>query len=288
MRAYEIFRRSGQTLRASVMKEPTFDKASRHTPSGHNIATHTVDNDTIDFGFQTVQRSDKARLVRGVFDSVAGRYDLMNDLMSGGVHRLWKKAMIDWMAPQPHQKLVDLAGGTGDISMRFLHCGGGEACITDINHTMLQAGRDRRSLKRLSKQLSWCVANAELLPFKSQSVDFVTIAFGLRNVTDRQTALNESYRILKPGGRFLCLEFSQVQSQPLAKLYDSWSFNVLPIMGQIITGDSDSYRYLAESIRTFPSKEVLADMFAQAGFAQIRVRSMSAGIACIHSGWRLD
>ena len=207
------------------MKESAFKKADEHTTSGQNAATTDSLDDTIDFGFQTVQRTDKARLVHNVFSSVANRYDLMNDLMSGGVHRLWKSSMIDWMAPQPYQKLIDLAGGTGDISMRFLRSGGGEACITDINHAMLQSGRVRRDLQRLAGRLSWCVANAEALPFNSQSADFVTIAFGLRNVTNRQAALNEAYRILKPGGRFLCLEFSHVQNQPLARLYDWWSFN---------------------------------------------------------------
>ncbi len=270
------------------MKETASDRANQNAASGQKIAEQDLQQDSIDFGFRTVQRSDKARLVRGVFNSVAGRYDLMNDLMSGGVHRLWKAAMIDWMAPQPHQKLVDLAGGTGDISMRFLDKGGGEACITDINHAMLHAGRSRRNLKRIASQLSWCVADAESLPFDSQIADFVTIAFGLRNITNRRAALSEAYRILKPGGRFLCLEFSHVQSQPLARLYNGWSFHVLPFMGQVIAADADSYRYLAESIRTFPTKEVLTDMFAQAGFAQIRVRNLSAGIACIHSGWKLD
>ena len=270
------------------MKEPASDRADHNAAASQNIAAQDGHSDSIDFGFRTVQRSDKAGLVRGVFNSVASRYDLMNDLMSGGVHRLWKAAMIDWMAPQPHQKLVDLAGGTGDISMRFLCKGGGLAYITDINHAMLHAGRGRRDLQRLASRLSWCVANAESLPFDAPIADFVTIAFGLRNVTDRQAALNEAYRILKPGGRFLCLEFSHVQNWPLARLYHSWSFNVLPVMGQVIAGDADSYRYLAESIRTFPTKEVLSDMLAQAGFAQMRVRSLSAGIACIHSGWKLD
>ena len=245
-------------------------------------------DDTIDFGFQTVERVAKAGLVRGVFDSVASRYDIMNDVMSGGIHRLWKTAMIDWMAPQPNQCLVDLAGGTGDISLRFLKAGGGSACITDINQAMLQAGQQRAQLQRLAGQLSWCVGNAEALPLASSSADFVTISFGLRNVTDRQAALSEAYRILKPGGRFLCLEFSHVQNRPLAKLYDAFSFNLLPVMGQVIAGDAASYRYLVESIRQFPSKELLANMFAAAGFAQIRVRSLTAGIACIHSGWKLD
>ncbi len=270
------------------MKDPASDKAEQNTKSSQKIPASKVDQDTIDFGYRTVQRSDKARLVHGVFNSVARHYDLMNDLMSGGVHRLWKAAMIDWMAPQPHQKLVDLAGGTGDIGKQFLSGGGGAACITDINHAMLRAGLGRQDLQRLTSQISWCVANAESLPFDDQISDFVTIAFGLRNITDRQAALSEAYRILKPGGRFLCLEFSHVQNRPLARLYDIWSFNILPMMGQVIARDADSYRYLAESIRTFPTKEVLADMFAQAGFAQIRVRSLSAGIACIHSGWKLD
>ena len=270
------------------MKESPFDKVEQHASCSENTNRQNRDDDTIDFGFRTVQRADKAKLVRGIFDSVAHRYDLMNDLMSGGIHRLWKDAMVSWMAPQPYQTLIDLAGGTGDISIRFLNSGGGEACITDINHAMLQVGRSRRDLKRVKNRLSWCVANAELLPLDSQSADFVTIAFGLRNVTNRQAVLNEAYRILKPGGRFLCLEFSNIQNPILAKIYDRWSFNVLPALGQIIAGDADSYRYLAESIRTFPSKEVLADMFAQAGFAQIRVRDLSAGIACIHSGWKVD
>jgi demethylmenaquinone methyltransferase/2-methoxy-6-polyprenyl-1,4-benzoquinol methylase len=181
-----------------------------------------------------------------------------------------------------------LAGGTGDISLRFLRAGGGSACITDINHAMLTAGRKRRDLQARASQLDWCVANAECLPFPDHYADFVTIAFGLRNVTDRQAAIDEAYRILKPGGRFLCLEFSHVDNATLARLYDRWSFDALPVMGQMIAGDRDSYRYLAESIRQFPSKEILADMFATGGFVQIRVRRLSAGIACIHSGWKLD
>tara|TARA_B100001057_G_C22791266_1_gene927693 strand:+ start:35 stop:811 length:777 start_codon:yes stop_codon:yes gene_type:complete len=243
---------------------------------------------SIDFGFRTVNREDKQRLVRGVFDSVAYRYDIMNDLMSGGVHRLWKAALIDWMAPQPNQHLIDLAGGTGDISLRFLRAGGGSAAISDINHAMLSAGRRRRDIAKYNDRLRWCVGNAECLPFDDEIADFVTIAFGLRNVTNRQVAIAEAHRILKPGGRFLCLEFSQLRSNSLQRIYDAWSFKALPLMGRIVAGDAESYRYLAESIRTFPTPEVLADMFACAGFVQIRVRSLSAGIACIHSGWKLD
>ena len=245
-------------------------------------------DENIDFGFRTVRRTEKAGLVRDVFDSVATRYDIMNDLMSGGVHRLWKVAMVDWMAPQPWQHLVDLAGGTGDISLRFLKAGGGSASVTDINESMLAAGRGRRDLGKFADRLSWCAGNAEALPFETASADLVTIAFGLRNVTNREAALAEAYRILRPGGRFLCLEFSQVSNDVLARAYDSWSFNVLPRLGQLVAGDADSYRYLVESIRTFPAPEILADMFAGAGFAQVRVRRMSAGVACIHSGWKLD
>ncbi|MGB1177117.1 MAG: class I SAM-dependent methyltransferase [Candidatus Puniceispirillaceae bacterium] len=247
-----------------------------------------IGDEDIDFGFRTVRRAEKAGLVRDVFDSVASRYDLMNDLMSGGVHRLWKAAMVDWMAPQPYQHLVDLAGGTGDISLRFLKAGGGSAAVTDINESMLAAGRKRRDLGKLADRINWCVGNAEALPFQTASADLVTIAFGLRNVTHREAAIAEAHRILRPGGRFLCLEFSQVSSDVLARAYDAWSFNVLPRLGQLVAGDADSYRYLVESIRTFPTPEVLADMFAGAGFAQVRVRRMSAGIACIHSGWKLD
>ena len=246
------------------------------------------DSETIDFGFRTVGRAEKSGLVRDVFDSVASRYDVMNDLMSGGVHRLWKAAMIGWIAPQPGQTLVDLAGGTGDISLRFLRAGGGDAVVTDINESMLAAGRQRREFGKYSDSIRWCVGNAEALPFTEASADIVTIAFGLRNVTDRDAAIAEAHRVLKPGGRFLCLEFSQVTSAMLARAYDAWSFNVLPRLGQLVAGDADSYRYLVESIRTFPPPEVLADMFAGAGFAQVRVRRMSAGIACIHSGWKLD
>ena len=246
------------------------------------------DDNSIDFGFRQVNRAEKAGLVRDVFDSVANRYDLMNDLMSGGVHRLWKAAMIDWMAPQPHQTLIDLAGGTGDIGQRFLRAGGGFAHITDINESMLMAGKKRRDLQSLANRMNWCNANAEQLPFADNAADLVTIAFGLRNVTDRPAALAEAHRVLKAGGRFLCLEFSQVDNAVLQRLYDTWSFSILPTMGQMVAGDAESYRYLVESIRQFPRKEILADMFADAGFAQIRIRSMTGNIACIHSGWKMD
>ena len=256
------------------------------TDQTHN--DRNPDDAEIDFGYRTVRRAAKGGMVRDVFDSVASRYDLMNDLMSGGVHRLWKAAMIDWVVPQPGQTLVDLAGGTGDISLRFLTAGGGDAIVCDINEAMLAAGRRRRDMAQMGVRMRWCAGNAESLPFDTASVDIVTIAFGLRNVTDRDAAIAEAFRILRPGGRFLCLEFSKVDNPGLARLYDSWSFNVLPRLGQLVAGDADSYRYLVESIRTFPTPEILADMFAAAGFAQVRVRRLSGGIACIHSGWKLD
>ena len=245
------------------------------------------DDNSIDFGFRQVNRADKAGLVRGVFDSVANRYDLMNDLMSGGVHRLWKAAMIDWMAPQPHQTLIDLAGGTGDIGQRFLRAGGGFAHITDINESMLMAGKKRRDLQSLANKMNWCNANAEQLPFADNAADFVTIAFGLRNVTDRPAALAEAHRVLKAGGRFLCLEFSQVDSAVLQRLYDTWSFSILPTMGQMVAGDAESYRYLVESIAKFPNQENFAVMIRKAGFDRVTWRDYSGGIAALHSGWKL-
>ena len=247
----------------------------------------SVETSTIDFGFRTVNREDKQGLVRGVFDSVADRYDVMNDLMSGGVHRLWKSALIDWMALQPHQHLIDLAGGTGDISLRFLRAGGGSAAISDINHAMLSAGQRRRDIAKYDDRLSWCVGNAECLPFDNGIADMVTIAFGLKyHLSDRPQSLR---RIVFLGqAADSCASNSHRSGSTLRRIYDGLSFNALPLMGRLVAGDADSYRYLAESIRTFPTPEVLADMFASAGFAQIRVRSLSTGIACIHSGWKLD
>ncbi len=247
-----------------------------------------MSEDSIDFGFQTVARAEKEKYVGAVFSSVATSYDLMNDVMSAGIHRLWKDALIDWLAPRGSQKLVDLAGGTGDISLRFLARGGGHAHIIDINAEMIKAGQKRKDLKVFLDRLSWTVASAENLPVGTGEIDRVTIAFGLRNVTDRMAALKEAWRILKPGGRFCCLEFSHVKNPPLSRLYDLWSFKALPRLGKLIANDEAAYRYLAESIRMFPDQHSLSDMFQQAGFAHIRVRNLSGGIAAIHSGWKLD
>ena len=247
-----------------------------------------IKSDEIDFGFQSVPRDQKESLVKNVFNSVAKNYDIMNDLMSMGVHRLWKDALIDWLAPQPNQTLMDLAGGTGDVALRFLKRGGGNVHIVDINEEMLQAGKARAVMRPYQDRLSWIVGNAESLPLETASVDRATIAFGLRNVTNRDVALSEIYRVLKPGGRFCCLEFSSVDNPLLSKIYDEWSFKILPKMGELVAKDRDSYQYLVESIRQFPDQYELADMMVTAGFAQVRYRNLSGGIAAIHSGWKLD
>ena len=251
------------------------------------MATKTQ-KDVIDFGFSEVPRAQKQERVAEIFSSVAPSYDLMNDLMSLGVHRLWKDALMDWMAPRPSQSLVDLAGGTGDIALRFLKRGGESAHIVDINPEMLAAGKKRRDLRGFAPQLKWTTASAESLPITDNSVDRVTIAFGLRNVTNREEALAEAYRILKPGGRFCCLEFSHVDNPALSKFYNFWSFEALPRLGRYIARDEAAYRYLAESIRMFPRPEALAAFLGEAGFGQVRIRTLSGGIAAIHSGWKLD
>jgi demethylmenaquinone methyltransferase/2-methoxy-6-polyprenyl-1,4-benzoquinol methylase len=226
-------------------------------------------------------------MVRAVFDSVAPRYDLMNDLMSLGIHRVWKQIFISDLQPRPTHTLLDLAGGTGDISFGWLKRGGGPVFLTDINNAMLSVGRDRALNRGFANDVGLIVADAEKLPLPDHCVDRVSIAFGLRNCTDKPAVLREARRVLKPGGRFLCLEFSRVTVHALTPVYDTWSFKVLPRLGRMVAGDADSYRYLAESIRTFPDQETLAGMMRDAGLARVNVRNLSGGIAAIHSGWRL-
>jgi demethylmenaquinone methyltransferase/2-methoxy-6-polyprenyl-1,4-benzoquinol methylase len=240
------------------------------------------------FGFRRVDAAEKTELVRAVFSSVAGRYDLMNDLMSGGIHRLWKAAMIDWLNPRAGQQMLDVAGGTGDIAFRILERAP-EARITvcDLTPEMLSVGRDRAIDRGILHGIEWIAGNAETLPVGEMRFDAYTIAFGLRNVGDQMQALRESYRALRPGGRFLCLEFSHVAIPALARLYDLYSFKVLPWLGQQVAKDRDSYQYLVESIRRFPTQERLAGMIAEAGFRQVGYRNLSAGIAALHSGWRI-
>ncbi len=241
----------------------------------------------VDFGFRTVAREEKAGMVRAVFDSVAPRYDLMNDLMSLGVHRAWKHVFVTALDPRPRHTLLDLAGGTGDISFGWLRRGGGPVVLSDINPSMLSVGLDRAVERGLIGGVSAVVADAEHLPLPDRSVDRVSIAFGLRNCTDKEQVLREARRVLKPGGRFLCLEFSKLQIAVLRRLYDAWSFKVLPRLGQIAANDSESYVYLAESIRTFPDQAKLAAMMKNAGLERVTVRDLSGGIAAIHAGWRL-
>jgi demethylmenaquinone methyltransferase/2-methoxy-6-polyprenyl-1,4-benzoquinol methylase len=240
-----------------------------------------------DFGFRQVPLAAKKPMVRQVFDSVASRYDLMNDLMSLGVHRIWKRLFVSALNPRPGHTLLDLAGGTGDISFGWLNAGGGPAILSDINAAMLSVGRDRAVARGHAGALRFLVADAEALPLPDRCVDAVSIAFGLRNCTDKAAVLAEARRVLRPGGRFLCLEFSRVRVAVLAPVYDAWSFRVLPRLGQMVAGDADSYQYLAESIRTFPDQETLAGMMRQAGLSRVEVRNLSGGIAAIHLGWRL-
>ncbi len=246
-----------------------------------------MSQDTTDFGFRTVARDAKKPLVRAVFESVAPRYDLMNDLMSLGIHRIWKRVFLTALRPRPTERLLDLAGGTGDISFGWLQAGGGPTLLTDVNPAMLSVGRDRALSRGFAAGLSFLVADAESLPLPDQCVERVSIAFGLRNCTSKDLVLAEAKRVLRPGGRFLCLEFSRVEVAVLKPLYDAWSFQVLPRLGQIVAKDAESYRYLAESIRMFPDQAELARMMVTAGFARVKIRNLSGGIAAIHSGWRL-
>lgn len=243
--------------------------------------------ETTHFGRRIVAAAEKEGLVRGVFDSVARRYDLMNDLMSVGIHRWWKAAMIDWLNPRPGMRVLDVGGGTGDIASRILGRGGGPVTVVDINAAMLDVGRDRGLDRGWSGGIDWVCGNAEQLPIADASVNAYTTAFCLRNVTDVPRALAEARRVLVPGGRFLCLEFSRVQLPVLDKAYDAYSFQVLPLLGRLVARDAEAYRYLAESIRRFPSQNRFAGMISAAGFELVRYRNLSGGIATLHSAWRI-
>ncbi|WP_171097922.1 bifunctional demethylmenaquinone methyltransferase/2-methoxy-6-polyprenyl-1,4-benzoquinol methylase UbiE [Ruegeria sp. HKCCD7255] len=243
---------------------------------------------TTHFGFETVREAEKAGRVQGVFNSVASKYDVMNDVMSMGIHRVWKDAMMDWLAPRPGQHLLDVAGGTGDISFRFLkRAGHGHATVLDLTEPMLVEGRQRAEADQMADSLNWVVGDAMALPFDDNSFDVYTISFGIRNVTRPQEALNEAYRVLKPGGRLMVLEFSQLPNDGLQKLYDLYSFNVIPRMGKLIANDYDSYQYLVESIRKFPDQDTFLGMVRAAGFENAKYRNLSMGIAALHSGWKI-
>ena len=243
-------------------------------------------DDTTDFGYERVKTAEKAGRVREVFDSVATQYDLMNDLMSGGLHRLWKRFTIELSAVRSGQTVLDIAGGTGDLAAKFSKLVGadGKVILADINAAMLSVGRDRLIDKGALSNIDVVQADAQFLPFDDNSIDCITIAFGLRNVTDKAKALKSMHRVLKPGGRVLVLEFSKPTSPLLSKVYDAYSFSALPAMGKLITDDADSYRYLAESIRKHPDQESLLEMVEDAGFVDCRYHNMTGGIVAVHRG----
>ncbi|TIO78329.1 MAG: bifunctional demethylmenaquinone methyltransferase/2-methoxy-6-polyprenyl-1,4-benzoquinol methylase UbiE [Mesorhizobium sp.] len=243
------------------------------------------------YGFRKVGAGDKQSLVNDVFHKVANRYDLMNDLMSGGLHRLWKDAMVAWLNPpkRPGWKVLDVAGGTGDIAFRIIKAShrNAHATVLDINGSMLAVGRDRAERQGLSENTVFVEANAEALPFEDETFDAYTIAFGIRNVPRIDVALSEAFRVLKRGGRFLCLEFSEVDMPLLDKAYEAWSFNAIPKIGKAVTGEGEPYSYLVESIRKFPNQANFAAMITRAGFDRVTFRNYSGGIAALHSGWKL-
>ena len=243
------------------------------------------------YGFRKVGEGEKQPLVNDVFHKVANRYDLMNDLMSAGLHRLWKDAMVAWLNPpkRPGWKVLDVAGGTGDIAFRIVEASQRQAHATvlDINGSMLAVGRDRAEKQGLAANTDFVEANAEALPFEDGTFDAYTIAFGIRNVPRIEVALAEAYRVLKRGGRLLCLEFSEVDMPLLDKVYETWSFNAIPRIGKAVTGDGEPYSYLVESIRKFPNQQNFAAMITRAGFDRVSFRNYSGGIAALHSGWKL-
>jgi demethylmenaquinone methyltransferase/2-methoxy-6-polyprenyl-1,4-benzoquinol methylase len=260
------------------------------TASEHNVSR--PGNETVSFGFKTVPEGERQGLINGIFSAVAERYDLMNDLMSGGLHRLWKDDVISWMAPPKTSrafKLLDVAGGTGDLTERFLRASGpgSTATLFDINPEMVEVGRKRLEGAKLADRVTFTIGNGEALPFPDKSFDAYTIGFGIRNVTHIDKALSEAFRVLKTGGRFLCLEFSNCNVPLLDRVYDFHAFEVIPRLGKLTTGNGEAYRYLVESIRKFPKQEKFAEMIRSAGFSRVSYRNLAGGIAAIHSGWRI-
>lgn len=247
-----------------------------------------ADNNSTHFGYKTVATDEKAKLVAGVFHSVAGKYDVMNDLMSMGIHRLWKRFTVDLSGVRAGQKVLDLAGGTGDLAAKFARIVGdsGEVVLADINDSMLQVGKDKLRNQGIVSNVRFVQANAECLPFPDNHFDLITIAFGLRNVTDKDAALRSMYRVLKPGGRLLVLEFSKPKSVLLSQAYDVYSFKLLPMMGKLVAGDAESYQYLAESIRMHPDQDTLKAMMSDAGFDEVEYHNLTGGIVALHRGFK--
>jgi demethylmenaquinone methyltransferase/2-methoxy-6-polyprenyl-1,4-benzoquinol methylase len=241
--------------------------------------------DKVSFGFEEVAPDEKTRRVGAVFSSVARRYDLMNDLMSGGLHRQWKDLFVRRVRPRPGESILDMAGGTGDVAFRMARHGA-RVMVADINPDMLEVGRQRASKRRI-EGLGWAVENAETLSFPDGAFDAYTIAFGIRNVTDIDSALREAHRVLKTGGRFHCLEFSTTRWPGFASLYDAYSMHAVPRIGKAVAGDAESYRYLVESIRRFPPMEAFAGMIGKAGFARVKAEPILGGLVAIHSGWKV-
>ena len=255
-----------------------------HQENESNSSSET----TTHFGYQTVDKNEKESKVASVFHSVAAQYDVMNDLMSFGIHRLWKRFTIDASGVRPGNKVLDLAGGTGDLTAKFSQLVGreGKVILADINSSMLNVGRDKLRDKGLVQNIEYVQANAQYLPFEDNTFDIVTIAFGLRNVTDKDMALRSIYRVLKPGGRLLVLEFSKPEHEIVSKAYDFYSFNILPKMGELVAKDGDSYQYLAESIRMHPDQETLKDMMDTAGFEQTSFKNLTGGVVALHKGYK--
>lgn len=254
----------------------------------HPINNDTSDENTTHFGFQTVEKNEKESKVASVFHSVAQQYDVMNDLMSFGIHRLWKRFTIDASGVRPGNKVLDLAGGTGDLTAKFSKLVGreGKVILADINSSMLNVGRDKLRDLGLVQNIEYVQANAQYLPFEDNTFDIITIAFGLRNVTDKDMALRSMYRVLKPGGRLLVLEFSKPEHELVNKAYDFYSFNILPKIGELVAKDGDSYQYLAESIRMHPDQDTLKTMMDAAGFEQTGFKNLTGGVVALHKGYK--
>ena len=258
------------------------------SPSASPRATAPASGEVTHFGYQTVAREEKAGKVAEVFHSVAAKYDIMNDLMSLGIHRLWKRFTVEMSGVRPGQQVLDIAGGTGDLARAFHKEVGptGRVVLADINSSMLMVGRDKLLDVGVAGQIEFVQANAECLPFAPGSFDLITIAFGLRNVTDKDAALRSMYQSLKPGGRLLVLEFSKPIAEPLAKIYDAYSFSLLPMMGKLVANDAESYRYLAESIRMHPDQNTLKGMMETAGFERCDYHNLTGGIVALHRGFK--
>ena len=247
-----------------------------------------MQNKYTDFGFSRVKSKDKSNLVKKIFENVSGRYDLMNDFMSLGIHRVWKKSMLDWLAPRRGQSLIDVAGGTGDIAFNFIKRAktGANATILDLTESMMLEGKKKTIDLPEESQINWVCGDAMRMPFSDSTFDVYTISFGIRNVTNISKTLAEAYRVLKPGGRLMILEFSSVNNDLISWIYDKYSFNIIPKLGEFVSNDRESYQYLVESIRKFPNQEKFSEMIINEGFRKVKYRDLTFGIAALHSAWK--